>query len=241
MTKHNHTKRLRRGEAKARGRPCLLTSEMHAFLVGAVTISATDKIAALAAGISPKTLTEWLRAGRADIEAGEESVFADLVMDLNKGRGRGSLSLLKSVHTQIKGKRCVVCQGRGAMPACELGAAANNTTLTRCPACGGTGQQIKGDGRLALEMLGRKHPETYGRKDRHEITGPTGGPVVVDVQHTAATAAVDLSTLSAAELAALAGATVAESTARLGVDDLDGARAPRQRRQLIPARLEDSE
>lgn len=37
------------------------------------------------------------------------------------------------------------------------------------------------DPKLALELLARKYPGEWGRKDRHEITGEGGGPVPIQV------------------------------------------------------------
>jgi len=38
----------------------------------------------------------------------------------------------------------------------------------------------KEDPRLALEMLARKYPKEFGRKDRHEITGEDGKPIKIE-------------------------------------------------------------
>lgn len=38
----------------------------------------------------------------------------------------------------------------------------------------------KEDPRLALEMLARKYPKEFGRKDRHEITGEEGKPIKIE-------------------------------------------------------------
>lgn len=52
-----------------------------------------------------------------------------------------------------------------------------------------------GDWRAAITYLERKFPERWGKRERHELSGPAGGPIQVD-----ASLKVDLSKLSDEDL-----------------------------------------
>ena len=190
------------------GRPCALTPETAAEIVRAFRLGATVKIAAGAAGVNEATFYRWMTEGRRDAEAGESSIFRDFCDEVNRARNRGDLELLASVKGTTQGRRCPTCQGRGAVPSHEVGGRADDQRLVRCPACKGSTFSTAPDGRLALDLLSRRHPADYGRQDnhRHEVTGDGGGPVRIDVR--AIAAAVDLDaiarTLGAGDLDALA-------------------------------------
>jgi hypothetical protein len=152
----------------------------------------------------------WIDRGRRHIDQDPDGLpstkYARLAIEIDEARHKGDVELLASVRSQATGSRCRTCQGAGTVRKCDAGYRADDRTLLRCPGCRGKGYARPPDGKLALELLGRRHVDEYGRKDRHrhEVTGDGGGPVRVDVRAAAAVLDVDLATLSPAQLSALA-------------------------------------
>jgi hypothetical protein len=200
-----------------------LTDELHAKLVQAFRLGATATIAAGSVGLSTRRLYVWIDRGRRHLDADSDGLprtkYARLAIECEEARHKGDIELLASVRAQTSGRQCRTCQGIGTVRRNEAGGRANDRTLIRCPGCRGKGFVRPPDGQLALELLGRRHYEDYGRKDRHrhEVTGEGGGPVRVDVRSRAVTMDVDLAVLSPAQLAALAfgGDEVSASTAAI--------------------------
>jgi len=212
------------------GRPCALTDQTSADIIRALRLGATIEIACGAAGVGVTSFYRWTAQGRTDDEAGEPSIFRDFWKATEHARHRGDLELLASVKGQTQGRQCRTCAGSGTLRNEDAGGRAGDRRLVTCAGCKGSGFATTPDGRLALELLSRRHPEAFGRKDkhRHEHTGKGGGPVRVDVVTVAAQ--VDLVSLSAEQLAALAygGADTPAVTAsalpparRLGADVIE--------------------
>jgi hypothetical protein len=69
-------------------------------------------------------------------------------------------------------------------------------------------KHAKEDGRLALDLLSRRHPEAFARKDRHTVkhTGHDGGAIKV------AAMVADLSTMSPDQLRAMVGVDAIDAT-----------------------------
>lgn len=165
-----------------------LTAEIHAKLVRAFRLGATTAIAAGSCRVSPRTFREWIARGRADLAEGRaETAYARLALECDEARHKGDVELLAAVRSQATGRACRTCQGQGAIPASHNGGRADDRSLTRCPACRGKGYARAPDGKLALELLGRRHVADYGRKvdQRIEITGAGGGPVQIDTRSAA--------------------------------------------------------
>jgi len=186
------------------GRPCGLTPEVHDGIVGALRLGATVKIATGANGVSEGAYYGWMARGRADIEEGEISIFSKFTKAVRGASHRGDVELLASVRLQTKGRQCRACGGQGTIRAGDVNGTPTDNRRQRCDGCRGSGFAIAPDGRLALDLLGRRHPDDFGRKSRQrvEVVGDGGGPVRVDVR--AAAVAVDLNQLSPEQLAALA-------------------------------------
>ncbi len=186
------------------GRPCGLTPDVHKALVRALRLGATVKMATAATGVGLSTFYQWVAKGRADFEAGETSIFTDLVDAVYQAKGHGDIELLASVRHQTQGRKCRTCEGRGTLPSHQAGGRADDARLVTCAGCKGSGFALSPDGRLALDLLGRRHPDAFGRKSRQrvEVTGDGGGPVRVDVA--VAAIAMGLVELSVDQLAALA-------------------------------------
>lgn len=220
------------------GRPCGLTPQVHDGIVKALRLGATIKIAAGSVGVGVASYYQWLARGRADIEAGEASRFADFAEAVRGASHRGDVELLASVRLQTKGRQCRACGGQGTIRAGDAGGNKGDDRRLRCDGCRGSGFAIAPDGRLALDLLGRRHPDDFGRKSRQrvEVVGDGGGPVRVDVR--AAAVAVDLNKLSPEQLAALAfggelAAAEAEAVPALGArrvarDVIEAEAAPRR-------------
>lgn len=186
------------------GRPCGLTNDVHEGIVGALRLGATVTIACGAYGVAIPTYYQWMSRGRLDIEAGEVSIFSEFTEAVRGASHRGDVELLASVRLQTKGRQCRACGGAGTIRAGDVNGTPTDNRRQRCDGCRGSGFAIAPDGRLALELLGRRHPDDFGRKSRQriEVVGDGGGPVRVDVR--AAAVAVDLNRLSPEQLAALA-------------------------------------
>ena len=184
------------------GRPCGLTPEVHAAIVRAMRLGAPVKVAAGVAGVSEGSYYQWMATGRADVEAGEVSRFSKFSNAVGSARHRGDVELLASVRGQTQGRQCRTCAGSGTLRSCDAGGRENDQRLVTCAGCKGSGFATTPDGRLALDLLSRRHPESFGRKQRHEHTGAGGGPVRHDVR--VAAVAVDLAAMSVEQLAALA-------------------------------------
>jgi hypothetical protein len=226
------------GVRNSRGRPCKLTPAMHESLVRAFSLGATVAIACGASGVHIGTFYEWLQQGRDDLEAGQASIFADLAEAVERARHTGDLQLLAAVRGQTQGRRCPTCDGRGAVESREVGGREDDRRHVRCPACKGSTFAVVPDGRLALDLLSRRHPADYSRKDqaRVEHVGDGGGPI--DVR--AIAAAVDLVALDAMQLAAIAwqGEQVATSVSAAARAALPDRAAPPSARDLGAAEAE---
>lgn len=219
-----------------RGRPCDLTPEVHKAIVRGLRLGATIKMTTAAAGVGLTTFYEWVAAGRVDLEAGVSSRFADLADDVYQARGHGDIELLASVRHQTQGRRCRTCEGRGTLPSHQAGGRADDQRLVTCAGCKGSGFALSPDGRLALDLLGRRHPDAFGRKSRQrlEVTGDGGGVVKVAVG--VAAVAVGLAALTVDQLAALAyDGSEPERVPRLGAALPGGAVAGRAGRDVIDA------
>jgi hypothetical protein len=199
---------------------------VSAEIVRAMKLGATVQIAAGAAGVSEGAFYDWMARGRADAAAGETTIFSDFSEAIDRARHTGDLQLLASVRGTTQGRRCPTCQGAGAMAAHLVGGRADDTRLVRCPACKGSTFATAPDGRLALDLLSRRHPEAFGRKDqrRVEVSGEGGGPVRVDVRAIAATI----------DLGAVGSLGVDELTALAWNDDAEVEAVPS--RAALPAR-----
>lgn len=213
-------------------RPCLLTPEVHDQLVEAFSIGATIDIATRAVGISPVTYHRWRNKGKAHVEEGADTKFARFYVAVTKARGRGDLELLESVRKRVRGKECVLCDGKGAVQASMLGVKDEEYAeeLRVCPACKGSTMSFYPDGKLALDVLSRRHTDFAAQgRQKVEHSGPNGGPVQVQ----AVTLALSVEQinafrqLGADQLAALAFDGEA--------DEVDAT----PERVLIPARRED--
>ena len=182
--------------------------DVHTKIVRSLRLGATSKIAAGAAGVDPRVFHAWITRGRADLAAVVETPHARFALDCDTARARGDVELLAAVRAQATGIRCRACGGEGVVRRSQAGGREDDNTVLRCVGCYGSGFARKPDGRLALELLGRRHARDYGRKEHAtlEVTGDGGGPVAVavDVQALAATATIDLAGLSVEQLQALA-------------------------------------
>lgn len=204
-------------------------------IITAIRLGATVEIAAGSVGVTTADYYDWTARGRSDIDAGRDTLLARFVEACRTERHAGDIELLASIRRRCTGTACLACKGRGISPADQAGGRAGKKHLIRCPGCRGTGWATQPDGRLALELLGRRHSMAYGRKDRHhhEVTGEGGGPVRVNVRAVAATMTADLGALTGPELVKIAYGEGASGAA--SVVELPTARALLPRRDVIDA------
>ena len=208
-----------------------LTPEVHDKLVRVFRLGGTVEIAAGSCRLAPRTFREWTARGRADLDEGRtETAYARLALDCEEARHKGDVALLDAVRLQAMGRQCRTCQGTGTITGLEKG---DRGRLVRCPGCRGKGYARAPDGKLALELLGRRHVGDYGKKvdQRIEITGEGGGPVRVDTRAAAVLLdATGLAALSVEQLAALAHGGTAPSIASATRGALPAPRLPAPRR-----------
>lgn len=66
-------------------------------------------------------------------------------------------------------------EDRAFFEQCEEAMAVAEATAVECLRAAA----MKGNAIAALRFLERRYPDRWGRKDRHEISGPDGGPIAV--------------------------------------------------------------
>lgn len=176
------------------GRPSKLTDEVQAKVVRVVKMGGSLAMAARHAGVSTEAIYEWMRRGEGhDHRRGGGARYVRFAQAVRQAEGDGDAELLASVRAQVVGLEC---------KACENGILVTDEGPERCPACKGTGYAAKPDGRLSLDVLARRHPTHFARKDRMQVEQKVEGTVRVDVQVQALT--MSLQALDASQLAALA-------------------------------------
>ena len=177
------------GARRRPGRPPKLTPEVRAILLEAFELGAPMSVACGAARISVSSLNSWLRQARGEVEEYPPTPeLLSLLADIQAAESRNSMTLLGSVKTTVVGRFCNVCTD-----------GIYNGKI--CPVCKGTEEARRPDGKLALAVLERRHPE-YRKPDptmrvEQHITGS------VDVNVTALT--MDLATMTPEQLMALTG------------------------------------
>jgi hypothetical protein len=200
--------------------PNVLDAIVYAFGVGA-----TVDVAAGAALIARGKLEYWLALGRADLDAGREGTpYARLAIAASAAASGREVDLLAAVHLRAVGQQCRWCLGAGAFEGGENGGSGGENGgsggenggsggVERCDVCRGTGWAVKPNGALALDLLSRSRPETYGKTERwrHEVTGRDGGPV--QTVTAAVFAELDLTSMTPEQLRALAFGDVGDDTA----------------------------
>jgi hypothetical protein len=164
------------------GRPGILTRERHKDIVGLVEAGNHMYTAAAAAGIGPSTLYQWLHLGReatAAVAKGEPltaqarayAEFADAVV---RARAIADARAVAVIERVMAGGS-LISEEETVHPD---GAVTTKRTYT------------PPDGRLALETVGRRSPDLWGRNGvtRVEMTGADGGPIEVVEERTVAAA-----------------------------------------------------
>lgn len=114
--------------------PKKLDEETKSTLIGAAQEGAFLKHCAMVAGITPRTLRNWLEWGEADEEAGVDSPCADLFFRFQRARGAGAVRRLKDVDSAF--------------------------------------------------VLERSYEYTKTEKREHEHSGPSGGPIPLEINET---------------------------------------------------------
>ncbi len=79
-------------------RPSALTPDVQARICDAIRIGAYQVEAARFAGISENTLLSWLRTGRADLEAGNDTPQAALVAEFRQAEAQAVVRALTVVQ-----------------------------------------------------------------------------------------------------------------------------------------------
>lgn len=133
------------------GRPTDLTSQVQAKIVQAIVGGNDNKVAAAYAGIGESTFYAWLERGR-------------------KERAR----LAASPNARPRAKETPFVEFLASIEKAQADAEARNVALIAKAAAEGTWT-------AAAWWLERKHPDRWGRKERHEVTGKDGGDLIVEI------------------------------------------------------------
>ena len=158
------------------GRPTKLTKEVQSQITTAIGAGNYMETAAAFAGIHKDTLYEWLKRGAAEkarvaVSARrsirqEEQIYTDFSDAVKKALAQGELHDVLIIQKAADGydviKHRQVLDKNG--DAHDL-----------------TDQHHEFDWRAAAWRLERKFPNRWGRHDRHEVTGPDGGPIQHEV------------------------------------------------------------
>lgn len=142
-------------EPSGMSRPIKINDDRSLKIVSAIRDGNTRATAAALAGISTRTLYDWMQRGKPDDETGEYP-------DDDYGKLHASVLVADAE-----------CER-------DLVASIRTASLVRRDS---EGNAIPGDWKAALEFLQRKNPGEWGRVDRSkvELTGKDGGAVAVDV------------------------------------------------------------
>lgn len=166
--------------ARTGGRRSKLTPETHDAIVRAVRAGATFENAAQAAGIGETTLYRWLQEAEEDDAPEAKREFRE---DLFRARAEVEVRVLAG----------------SVMKAAMGGYVIEETTITKPD--GSVETRIKrapADGRVGLDLLARRDPGRWARRNPVELSGPGGGPIQVQ-----STTIQELSARLAEELAEL--------------------------------------
>ncbi len=201
------------------GRPTKLKPEVQRALVGAIRKGAPVKLAAEAIGLSEQTVMEWIRRGRGeDLRRSDTEPYAKFAADVAKAQPALRMHALTTVNRVVKGQKCRGCAGYGTRTI-ETDKGERDV---KCPPCGGTGWQIRPDGKLAMTVLERQVSE-FARRDRvtHEHSHAVRVTGSVTVEHTTTGAASALVALAGGQIAALLGAPPALEVGEADVVDAE--------------------
>jgi len=138
------------------GRPSLLTHAVHSALLREVRLRGFLRPAAIALGLSPNTVEEWVRRGQGSDSRPADPQYANFATDIARAREEGIGRRLKEVQQSAKG-----------------GAVVERVTETRPD-----GSVLKRekfqvpDWRAAAWYLERADPERYGSRRTMNVQGP---------------------------------------------------------------------
>ena len=183
----------KRQSKRGRGRPTKFTADVKKKVLHVVGLGGSLEMAAKYAGISPTTLGDWIRRGDGMMELKATAEYSRFSRQIRQAQGEGDATLLQAVRSQVVGLPC---------NACTDGTIKGDEGPERCPACKGSSFAARPDGRLSLDVLSRRHPQHFGRKDRMQIDQTVQGVITVDVSVKAL--GMDMAGMDAEQLKALA-------------------------------------
>ena len=134
------------------GRPTKLTPQVQARIVQAIVGGNDITVAAAYAGIGKTTFYEWLERGRKE-----------------------AARLAASSRAKPKDSETPFAEFADAIQKAQADAETRNVALIAKAAQEGTWT-------AAAWWLERKHPDRWGRKDRHEVTGKDGNDITITVR-----------------------------------------------------------
>ncbi len=158
----------------AGGRPTKLTPEAHQTIVEAIQAGNYIETASAMAGIEKPTLYDWLKRGadeRARVNKSarlrilkDERIYVEFsyavaaAMGQSEARSLARIAFAGQNHRVVKHRQAVTKDG----DVVDL-----------------TDTWTEFDWRAEAWRMERRFPERWGRKEKHEISGPDGGPVEI--------------------------------------------------------------
>jgi hypothetical protein len=162
---------------------------VRAALIEAFELGAPQSVACAVARISVSAFCSWMQQARGEREGYPPTPeLLELVEEVEAAKSRHSMTLLGSVKTTVVGRFCNVCTNgiyKGKI----------------CPVCKGTEEARKPDGKLALQVLARRHPEY--REPKAEVVVDQRVSGRVEVASVALT--VNLAEMTPQQLSAMMG------------------------------------
>lgn len=153
----------------AKGRPSLLRIEpkIGEAIVSAVGDGVPVNVAARSAGISPETVRKWVSRGMHATR--KDSPFATFATAIAQARARAAEKNVLNLQRASEG-------GQLIQRVTEVEEKDDGTVNTKT-----TERYTAPDWRANAWWLERQLPEEFAKVERHEVSGPDGGPIFMAV------------------------------------------------------------
>lgn len=185
-------------KTRERGRPALLTPEVHKKLIEATTVGSPVSVAAAYVGISERTFHRWMERGLEALDLTDEGKpvppdekpYLDLFNEIQQARSSAAVKSVVLIQRAAQGG-VVTEETTKKYRDPDTGQVVEEKTVKRSAP----------DWRAGAWYLERQHRQHFGKDDKHhvELTGAGGGPVeVVEVEALAERVRANLAAAAAA-------------------------------------------
>ena len=148
-----------------RGRKTALTPEVQRIILSALSVGAQLKVAGRAAGVSDKTILDWIARGEGRSERASDPVFVEFVEELKKAKAKQEVHCLDVINKASLGQFVVTTV----------------KTIRKDGTIAETTKYAPPHWPAAAWLLERKYPDRYGRRDRMEMSSLNGGPIRLEL------------------------------------------------------------